>query len=113
VTVQQLRKELQELKEEAAKPPNLWMCDRLQDEIKALKVKEEILKDNGELKAKIQHYDDMGVFDEADSTVNMNWGNDNIPTLTTHLIQRWKNRHNLTIKEKIQLYRDIGFFVQE
>lgn len=42
-----------------------------------------------------------------------NWGNDDIPTLTTHLIQRWKNRHSLTIKEKTQLYREIGFFTQE
>lgn len=113
MTVQQLRKELHELKEEAAKTPNLWMCDRLQDEIEALKVKEEILKDLGELNAKIQHYDDMGVFDEADRTVNMNWGNNDIPTLTPNLIQRWKNRHNLTLNEKTQLCRDIGIFTQE
>ena len=93
-------KELQELKEEAAKKPNLWICDRLLDEIEALKVKEEFTKEIEKLKAKMQYYYDAGLFDDEDRSVNMNWGNDDIPTLTPNLIQRWKNRHNLTINEK-------------
>lgn len=108
----QLRKELQELKEEATKNSNLWICDSLQDETAALKVKEEITKEIEELKAKMQYYHDAGLFAEEDHSINMNWGNDNIPALTTDLIQRWKNRHNLMLDEKNKLYRDIGFFTK-
>jgi len=113
MTVQQLKKEIKELKEEAAKSPNLWMGDKLQDETEALTVKEEVIKEIEKIKAKMQYYIDGGVFgDEDDRTINMNWGSDDIPTLTPNLIQRWNNRHNVTLKEKTQLYRDIGFFMQ-
>lgn len=112
MTVSQLRKELQELKEEAANKPDLWMWGRSK-ELEESKVKEEIIKEIEKIKAKMQYYIDGGVFgDEDDRTINMNWGSDDIPTLTPNLIQRWKNRHNVTLKEKTQLYRDIGFFMQ-
>lgn len=112
MSILQLRKELQELKEEATKNSNLWICDRLQDETEALKVKEEITKEIEELKAKMQYYYDVGLFAEEDRSINMNWGNDNIQTLTTDLIQHWKNRYSLILDEKNKLYRDIGFFTK-
>lgn len=101
MTVSQLRKEINELKEAAVKLPNLWLSgESLENE--ELKVREEM----EELKEKIQRYRDMGILGHSAGEINLNWS-DCIPT---HIIQRWKNRDNLRIEEKIQLFRDIGLF---
>lgn len=115
MTLQQLRKELKELKEEAANKPNLWMFFKSNEE--ELKAREEMKKEISELEEKMRYYRDAGVFDDEegkeDNSINLNWESCNIPTLTVDLIQRWKNRANSTIEESIQLYRDIGFYSPE
>jgi len=115
MTVQQLRKEVKEIKDEAVKTHNLWICNKLQDETEALTVKEEIIKEIAELKVKMQYYIDGGVFDneegeeEQESGLNMNWESDDIPTLTPNLIQSWKNRNNLTLEALPSFFKSLLF----
>jgi len=66
--VQQLRKELKELKEEAANKPDLWMFFKSKEE--ELKAREEMKKELWELEEKIKRYRDMGVFGKKDHSVN-------------------------------------------
>ena len=112
MTLQTLKRDLAELKE--AIKPDLWGFNSSITDLEALKVKEEIVREIEESKTAMQRYIDAGVFDDEegkeDNSINMNWESCNIPTLTVDLIQRWKNRGNLRIEEKTQLYRDIGFF---
>lgn len=100
MTVQQLRKAILELKEEAAKKPNVLHSTS----------KEEIKNDVMELIANIQYYDDAGLFSEDDHSVNLDFDINCVDDFSADLIQRWNSRHSLTIEDRIQLYRDIGIF---
>jgi hypothetical protein len=106
MTVQQLRKELKELKEEAANKPNLWMFFKSKEE--ELKAREKMKKELGELEEKIQRYRDMGIFEN--NNLKRDFDINYVDNLSSDLVQRWKNRNNLTLDEKIQLHRDIGIF---
>jgi|WetSurMetagenome_2_1015567.scaffolds.fasta_scaffold1257981_1 hypothetical protein len=68
-------------------------------------------KEIGDLGEKIQRYRDMGLFaDEKDRSVNTEFDINLIDTLSIEIVQRWKNKHNLIINERIPLYRDIRIF---
>ena len=99
MSLQQLRKAIDEIKE-AAKKPNFLQCSTSTAEIK---------KEIGELNAKIQYYCDAGIFSEDNHSVNLDFDINCVDYFSTDLIQRWMSRHNLRLNEKIQLYRDIGF----
>lgn len=105
MTIQQIKQDLAKLKEEAAKKPNLLV--HAEEE---LKLREEMKKEIGELKAKMQYYIDGGVFDKEDHSFNSDFDINLVDKLSIDLVQRWKNRHNLRLEEGKQLYRDIGIF---
>lgn len=109
MTISQLRKGIQELREEAAKA-NLCLLDSSNYGAEAVKVREEIINHIEGLKAKMKYYYDAGLFVVEDRSVNSEWGPDNLPTITADLIKRWQNRNNMILDEKIKLFRDIGFF---
>lgn len=111
MSVSQLRKELIELKREAVKKPNLLTCNILKDKTEELKAREEMKKELWELEEKIKRYMDMGVFGKKDHSVNRDFDFNCVDEFSIELVRRWQNRHRLTLDEFIQLYRDIGLFV--
>lgn len=94
MSLQQLRKQIQELKEEAAKRPNIEPRESLKEHTERLQTS-------------MQGYTDAGVFGEGDHLkINVVCDSD----LPGDLIQRWENRDLLTIDEFTQLYREMGIF---
>ena len=93
MTISQFRRALNELREEAAKKPNI--------------LQQESLKEHSEwLKATMQKYNDAGLFSDDHTKINIICDED----VSVHLMNRWHGRHSLTLKDKIQLYQDIGIF---
>ena len=93
MTIQRIRKVINELKEEAAKRPN---------------IQRESLKEHTErLQTLMKGYTDAGVFGEGDHLkINIVCNSD----LPGALIKRWENRDKLTVSEFTQLYREMGIF---
>lgn len=94
MTIQQLRRAIQELREEAAKTPS-------QNQPESLKTHTE------RLQSAMKVYTDAGIF-EGDDHLKINVVcDDDIPG---DLIMRWHNRDSLTITEFTKLYREMGIF---
>jgi hypothetical protein len=108
LSLQQLRKNLDELKKEAVKIPNRLV---LKDKTDELRAREEMKKELMELEEKIKRYRDMGVLGKKDHTVNRDFDFNCVDGFSLKLVQRWQNRHSLTLEESLQLYREIGLFV--
>lgn len=95
MTLFQLRKQIQELKEEAAKRPNIEPRESLKEHTERLQTL-------------MQGYVDAGIFEEGDH-LKINIVSDS--DLPGDLIQQWENRDRLTIDEFTQLYREMGIFI--
>lgn len=94
MSLSQLRRELQELKEAADKKPN--------------NVQRESLKEHTErIQKAMQGYTDAGVFGEGDR-LKINIVSDN--DVSSDLMKRWNNRHTLTLEEHTKLYYELGIY---
>lgn len=94
MTIQQLRKAIKELREEAAKTPNPLQLESLKEHTERIQT---LMKE----------YTDAGIFGEDDHLkINVVCESD----LPGDLIKRWRDRDRLTMNEFIQLYQEMGIF---
>lgn len=94
MTVQQLRKAIKELREEANKKPNPLQRESLKEHTQRIKTA-------------MQGYTDAGVFGEGDRLqINVVCDNEVPP----ELLKRWQNRDILTLEEHTKLYYELGIY---